>query len=275
MGADELEALGLEEVGRTERGGAGTQRPQEGDAVLGAFEREQPGSQRGWERLEPETCGRHDGERPLAPDDQARPVVACVVLHESRKPLDDRPVRENDLESRHLGPHRAEPGGERPSRVRRDHAADRGPAAPAVVDRKLEAARADTALDGLEPDSRPGRNLARDGFDGVERVETLETDQHLALARDLPADHACVTSLQAERRAVVRTSPHYIGHLPYVSGSGEHQRPAVEAASQVVLVALGRVSPVEHVLGADGGNQVVAKRHARMRQAASAARIAV
>ncbi len=81
---------------------------------------------RGRLRDEPEPRRRDDGERPLAPDEERRQVVARHVLPGLAAGHGDAAVREDGLETQHPLPRHAVLGGVRAPRVLGDVAADAG-----------------------------------------------------------------------------------------------------------------------------------------------------
>src|SRR5262249_31782153 len=74
-------------------------------------------------RHESETRGGDDGERALAPAEQARAVVALLALHQPVEGLLDAPVCEYRFDADTLSPRGAVTQHVHAARVRRDHAA--------------------------------------------------------------------------------------------------------------------------------------------------------
>ena len=83
---------------------------------------------------QPEPHRGHDGERALAPGQEAGQVVAGVVLHQAVEVAHDAAVGQHGLDAQHLGRMRAPPHDVEPAGVGGHHPADGGRVAGAEVD---------------------------------------------------------------------------------------------------------------------------------------------
>ena len=230
VGADELHSLPVEVVRRLEGGRPPPQRVQQRERVLDRGKCEEPDRADRQQRREAQAGARDDSERALAADEQSGEVITCVVLQQPAQPPHGRPVGEHRLQAGHPGPRHAVPGRERAAGVRRDDAADRRRAASGEVDREVETLPANMILEALERDAGAALDLLRQHVDGCEVAESHEAEHDLAGSRHRATDHAGVSALDGDGRAVLAARTHHRGHLVAGGRANDEARLAAESS---------------------------------------------
>jgi hypothetical protein len=208
-------------------------------------------------RHQPEPDLRDHAEGPLAAGQQRHEVVARAVLEQTRQPADDRAVRQHRLGPEQLRAHRAVPQHPDAAGVGGHQAADRGGVAGGEVHAEVQPGGAGVRLQRSQRDPRPDGHLPCRDVDLAEVVEPGQAEQHLTAARHRTAHQAGVATLHDHRHPGVVARLEHRGDLRGVPWADHAAGPRGEAAGPVGLVRRGEVGVDQHVLGTDGGPQLL------------------
>ena len=143
---------------------------------LDVVERQERDDGRGRMRDETQRGRGDDAERPLAAAQQAREVVAGVVLLEAVEAADDPAVGEHDLDADQLPPRGPVPQHVHTARVGGDRAADRRDITRGEIDSVLPARGARVRLQARERHPGVRDDLPGARVDGLELVEPPQVD---------------------------------------------------------------------------------------------------
>lgn len=260
VAADELEAFGEEDLRGFEAGDGG---PDGADDLEGggeAGEAEEGDRAEGALGHQAEAGAGDNRERALAAGEEAREIVAGVVLEEPGQAADDGSVGEDSLDANEVVAHGAEADDADAPGVGGDHAADGGAGTGSEVDSDIPAVWTHGVLQLLEGDAGADGHLTGDGVQVLDGVEAAEAEHEFSAPGHAAANEAGVASLGHHGEACLAAEAEDGRDLLGSGGSGDGGCRGREAAGPVGLEGGAGVGVLEQVRRADDGAEAFAER---------------